>query len=63
MVKKLLRPDEVARVLKISRWTVYRWVEEGRLDGIKIGKGTLRITVESVDRLLMENRKDVMITG
>ena len=37
-----LTPQEVAGCLRISRWTVYRWIDEGRLPAIKIGR-SLRI--------------------
>jgi excisionase family DNA binding protein len=40
MSKQLLRVNEAALVLNVSRWAVYRWVEEGRLRGTKIGKGS-----------------------
>ncbi len=30
-------PVDVARVLGVSRSTVYRWIEEGKLIAIKIG--------------------------
>ncbi len=54
--KQLLRVDETAELLNISRWTVYRWVEEGRLAGTKIGKGSLRIFTRSVNALMEDNR-------
>ncbi|CAB4242820.1 Outer membrane receptor protein, mostly Fe transport [Methylacidimicrobium sp. AP8] len=56
MHKKLLRPDEAARMLSVSRWTVYRWVGEGRLEGTRVGPGSLRVFAESVDRLIDGNR-------
>ena len=31
----LLRVNEVAALLNVSRWTVYRWVEEGKLSATK----------------------------
>lgn len=55
MEKKLLRPDEAASILQISRWTVYRWVEEGRLKGTKVGPGSLRILSDSVKELILRN--------
>jgi excisionase family DNA binding protein len=58
MVKQLLRVNEAALVLNVSRWTVYRWVEEGRLRGTKIGKGSLRIFHESITGLVQGNQTD-----
>jgi len=56
MDKYLLRVDEAAMRLSVSRWTIYRWVQEGRLDATKIGKGSLRIFQTSVAALIEQNR-------
>jgi excisionase family DNA binding protein len=56
MDKSLLRVDEVAELLQVSRWTVYRWVEEGKLRGTKLGKSSLRIFQSSVAGLIEDNR-------
>ena len=58
MNKQLLRVNEAAVVLNVSRWTVYRWVEEGKLIATKIGKQSLRVIGNSVDKLISENRTD-----
>lgn len=58
MNKQLLRVNEAALVLNVSRWTVYRWVEEGKLNATKIGKQSLRVIGSSVDKLISENRTD-----
>jgi len=50
--KRLLRVDEAARILNVSRWTIYRWVEAGRLGGTRIGVGSLRIFSETVAALI-----------
>lgn len=50
--KRLLRVDEAARLLSVSRWTVYRWVEAGRLGGTRLGAGSLRIFSETVAALI-----------
>ncbi len=55
MEKALFRVEETAELLSISRWTVYRWVAEGRLRGTKIGKGSLRIFRESIVGLIEDN--------
>ncbi len=58
MPTQLLRVGEAAKRLNVSRWTIYRWVEEDRLKATKIGKGSLRIFQESIDELIEQNRKD-----
>ncbi len=56
MNKQLLRVGEAADVLAVSRWTIYRWVEDGRLEGTKIGRGSLRVFRASLDRLVQRNK-------
>lgn len=54
----LLRVHEAAALLKVSKWTVYRWIEEGRLRATKIGRGSLRIFRASLSALIDENQTD-----
>jgi len=56
MNKCLLRVDEAATLLSVSRWTIYRWVQEGRLEATKVGKGSLRVFQTSVAGLIEQNR-------
>lgn len=56
MNKPLLRVGEAADALAVSRWTIYRWVEDGRLEGTKIGRGSLRVFRASLDRLVQNNK-------
>ena len=58
MEPELLRVGQAAKILNVSRWTIYRWVDEGRLKGTKIGKGSLRIFRDSVITLVDHNRND-----
>ncbi len=58
MNKSLLRMNEAAVVLNVSRWTVYRWVDEGKLSATKIWKQSVRVIGNSVDKLISENRTD-----
>jgi len=48
----LLRVQEAAGLLRVSKWTIYRWIEEGRLRATKIGLGSLRIFRTSVNGLI-----------
>ncbi|MDE3035726.1 MAG: helix-turn-helix domain-containing protein [Nitrospirota bacterium] len=56
MDKPLLRVGEAAQALNVSRWTIYRWIEEGRLEATKLGKCSLRVFRESVTELVERNR-------
>jgi len=52
--ERLMRPREVARLLGVSRSTVYRWYWEGRLRGVKLNAGTLRILESAVREKLAQ---------
>ena len=58
MEKHLLRVGEAAQLLNVSRWTIYRWVEEGRLEATKLNKGSLRVFHRSLTALVDGNRMD-----
>lgn len=48
--------DEAATLLNVSRWTIYRWVHDGRLEATKLTTGSLRIFHNSVLALIEQNR-------
>jgi excisionase family DNA binding protein len=50
----LLRIQETAKLLKVSKWTIYRWIDEGRLRATKIGRGSLRVFRTSLSGLVGE---------
>ncbi|MDD2903154.1 MAG: helix-turn-helix domain-containing protein [Thermodesulfobacteriota bacterium] len=50
--KRFFRPDEVARLLALSRRTIYRMIRDGRLQAIKWGSGPWRIPREALLALL-----------
>lgn len=58
MEPPLLRVQEAAALLRVSKWTIYRWIEEGRLRATKIGRGSLRIFRVSVNGLIDGQRTD-----
>ena len=53
---ELLTADEVAAVLRVSRPTIGKWVNEGKLRAIKFGatssKGTIRFRRDDIEALL-----------
>jgi DNA binding domain, excisionase family len=49
---ELFTVEEVARLLKIHRKTVYDFIYEGKLERKKFGRRSVRITGESLRKLL-----------
>jgi excisionase family DNA binding protein len=53
--KPLLRADEVAPFLRVTRKTIYLWVQEGKLQGYKVN-GVVRIPRSGVLKfIIVEN--------
>ena len=50
--KRFFRPDEAATILDLSRRTVYRMMRDGRITGVKMGRGPWRIPRESLTNLV-----------
>lgn len=50
-----LTTESVAEMFHVSVYTVQRWVREGRLDAIKIGKG-YRFTEDHILKFVRERR-------
>jgi excisionase family DNA binding protein len=50
----LLTPREAARMLRVTRQTVYSYVVSGRLAAVKLTPGTLRVRQADIDRLLAD---------
>jgi excisionase family DNA binding protein len=50
MIKKTYRPDEVAKILKVTRRTIYRMIKDGRLP--IIAPGINRISVKVLEKIL-----------
>jgi excisionase family DNA binding protein len=61
--KELLRPDEVAEILRVHRATVYRMANDGRLEAVKLSPTALRITVASVRLILASPEPDEACWG
>ena len=55
---KLYTPSEVANLLSVSLWTIYRWIREGKLECFKLGGnrlGRTRISQDQVAKFLEGN--------
>lgn len=53
--KPYFRLDEVARLFDVSRSTLYRWIEEGRLPSVKIAGKAVRIEREALLKIIEDN--------
>jgi excisionase family DNA binding protein len=57
--KRFFRPDEVARLLVLSRRTIYRMIRDGRLHAVKWGSGPWRVPREALMSLLPPDGPEV----
>ena len=51
---RLMKLKEVESALDVSRWTLYRWLAEGKLKAIKLVSGQYRVPVAEVRRMQSE---------
>ena len=54
-MEELLTVQEVAEYLKLSRSTVWRWCQQGKLNAVKLGRGW-RIRWSDVNKLVQEEQ-------
>jgi excisionase family DNA binding protein len=50
--RQLVSLCEAAEILAVSTKTVRRYIAAGDLDAVRLGRRTIRIKVESLDRLI-----------
>ena len=50
---------EAARMLGVSRWTVVRYIREGRLPAFRLPSGRLRLYRHNVEDLIRQGREDI----
>jgi len=50
--QRLVTMRDAADALAISTRTVRRYVSDGQLDAVRLGRKTLRIKVDSIERLM-----------
>ena len=49
--EKQLTAKEFAEWLRVSRWTIYGWIAEGRIRSVKIGR-LVRIPESELERII-----------
>jgi len=54
-IAKLIDIDELSDYLKLKRQTIYNWLHEGKISGIKVG-GVWRFDRREIDNWLKSRR-------
>jgi len=49
---ELLTIEEVAKILKVNKRTLYYWIERGMIDYIKINRKTIRFRPKDIEEFL-----------
>jgi excisionase family DNA binding protein len=50
--RRLVSLTEAAEILAVSTKTVRRYIAAGDLDAVRLGRRTIRVRVESIDRMI-----------
>ena len=50
--KRVFRIDEAARILTVSRPTIYRWCSIGKITAIRIAGRSMRIDRDSIVKII-----------
>ncbi|MFC1903730.1 helix-turn-helix domain-containing protein [Chloroflexota bacterium] len=53
----MLKLADVERELGVSRWTLYEWLKEGKLQGMKLPSGHYRVLREEIENLKKASTK------
>jgi len=56
---KLIRPSQAAAMLGVSRSTMYRWLWEGKIHGVKLKNGPVRIFEDDVLNQIADGEYDI----
>lgn len=50
--EEYIKPSDIAKLLKVSRPTIYKWIKEGRMRGVRFGDDVLRVPRSSFDAFM-----------
>ena len=60
-MKKLLDVDDLAKYLKLRKQTIYNWLNQRKISGMKIG-GVWRFDKDEIDKWLKAQSRNVRIS-
>jgi excisionase family DNA binding protein len=61
MQDKLLRPEDAADLLGVSRTAMYTWMKQGRIKPVKLPNGRYRIALSEIQRVMELANPDTKI--
>lgn len=62
MVSRLIDIDELADYLRLKKQTIYNWLHQGKISGIKVG-GVWRFDRKDIDSWLKSRRRQLKDPG
>lgn len=57
-MQRLLDVDDLAKYLKLQKQTIYNWLHQRKISGIKLG-GVWRFNRKDIDRWLREQSREI----
>ncbi|MBU0469167.1 MAG: helix-turn-helix domain-containing protein [Candidatus Omnitrophica bacterium] len=57
-MKKLLNVEDLAKYLKLQKQTIYNWLNQGKISGMKIG-GVWRFDKKEIDKWLKSQSRKI----
>lgn len=55
--QQYIKPSDAAKRLGVTRQAIYKWINEGRLEGVRFGiRGAVRIPAASLERFERDAR-------
>lgn len=55
-MERLLTPEQTAKYLQVAKRTVYKWLQEGKIQGTKLGS-LWRVPETALEKFIDANRK------
>ena len=55
--EEYVKPTDIAKLLKVSRFTIYKWIREGRMQGVRFGDEVLRVPRSSFDAFMQQSKE------
>jgi len=55
-MKKLYTPQQVADMLQFGKASVLKWIRDGKLKAVRVGRRALRVRQDDLDEFLQKHK-------